>query len=113
MAVSSPCRRSESVGQPFQSRQGRRRIAGRRKPPVKTHTDPLPPWRGGGFAPPGLMKDGMGVPSGGCHPRLISDTPPGCLPTKDGFMLQVFVTCGQQAGRLAAPAPLDVAGATN
>jgi hypothetical protein len=57
------------VGQPFQSRQGRRRIAGRRKPPVKAHTDPLPPWRGGGFAPPGLMKDGMGVPPGGCHPR--------------------------------------------
>jgi hypothetical protein len=37
-----PCRRSESVGQPFQSRQGRRTIAGGRKPPVKARTDPLP-----------------------------------------------------------------------
>jgi hypothetical protein len=39
------------------------------------------PWRGGGFVPPGRMEDGLGAASGGCHPRLMSDTPPGCVPT--------------------------------
>jgi hypothetical protein len=59
---------ADSVKKTFSPGQGRRRIAGRRKPPVKAHTDLLPPWWGGGFAPPGLMKDGMGYRVRGLSP---------------------------------------------
>jgi hypothetical protein len=59
------------------------------------------------------------VPSGGCHPRLMSDTPLGCVPTITrtgvlagnstidafGFFCFCFF-CGQQAGRCRMRCPV-------
>jgi hypothetical protein len=63
-----------------QSRQGRRMVAGRRKPPGPGQPHTIPP------APRGVSDsprrgsqegDGMGAGSEGCHPRLMSGTPSG------------------------------------
>jgi hypothetical protein len=54
------------MSEPLQSRQGRRKVAGRRKPPDQGPTTTIfraleVPGRCGWFAPPGLMKDAMGA----------------------------------------------------
>jgi hypothetical protein len=63
------CGRSESVGHLFQSRQGRRRVAGRRKPPDQEPTPHTPAPEGRRIRPAGAH-EGMGwVPgSGGLSP---------------------------------------------
>jgi hypothetical protein len=73
MVVSSPCRRSESVGQPFQSREGRRTIAGRRKPPVKARKQSF--FRalvGRRIRPAGAHEGWYGVPGPGVVTQVVT-----------------------------------------
>jgi alcohol dehydrogenase class IV len=53
------------VGQPFQSRQGRRKVAGRRKPPVKAHTTISPAPEGRRIRPAGAHEGWDGCPGPG------------------------------------------------
>jgi hypothetical protein len=61
--------------------EGRRKIAGRRKPPDQGPHHHFAALEGRRIRPAGAHEGWDGCRVRGCHPRLMSGTPPGCVPT--------------------------------
>jgi hypothetical protein len=91
------CGRSESVGQLFQSRQGRRRVAGRRKPPDTSGPTPHP-------SRPSRAPEGRGIRRAGAHEGGICGSAL-CLQQSDRPVpeRQVCMSCEQRDVGLQQP----------